>query len=334
MLLWLVFAGFTMPFRANGEEPGPYFLAERSSEIVLADEFSAAATSQQDAEGLWDSQLSSNTRGPSVFRQGTLLAFFGVDGAKQPQDFGANAHLGVAANLEYAGPLVPQMGIGFQIGTRSIFHGNAVQVFELLGESKDRYQNYTTVGAFKRWDNGFSLGAVYDFLNQESFDSFTLSQWRIRASIELSPSTELGITLNLSDRDDTGFFNTQQVQLEPIEQLHIYLRRRWQTGVESSFWIGVADEHSEENVVTGTLPPKTNQILFGSEIHVPLNHWLALYGETNLMMPADTGAVDAYLGFQFAPQGVARSRSRSNRYRAMLPVGSNPSFTTNLTRVP
>jgi hypothetical protein len=263
---------------------------------------------------------------------GTFTSFFGIDGSKQPQDFGANANLGVAAQLNYAGPLIPSHGIGFQIGNRSVFSGNAVQVFELLGESKDRFQNFTTVGLFQRLNSGFTYGFAYDYLTQESFDNFSLGQWRFRASFDLTPVDEIGVTLNFLDRNDSGRFNSEAVQLDPVEQLHVYLRHRWQSGVNTSFWIGVADKHAEENAITGTLPPKTNQILFGAEFFAPLNNWMAIYGETNLMMPADTGAVDAYLGIQLAPQGIYRTRSRNNRFRNFLPVASSATFTTDLNR--
>jgi hypothetical protein len=266
------------------------------------------------------------------FCSGTWTSFFGLDGSKQPQDFGANANLGVAAQLNYSGPLVPRYGIGFQLGSRVSFSGNAVQVYELLGESKDRFQNFTTVGLFQRFDSGFSYGVAYDYLNQESFDKFTLGQWRFRASLDLTPVDEIGVTFNFSDRSDAGSFNADNVVLEPVEQMHVYLRHNWQSGVNTSVWVGVADQHSEENAITGTLPPKTNQILFGAEIFAPLNNWMAIFGETNLVMPADTGAVDAYLGLQIAPQGIRRSRSRQNRYRTFLPVASNPTFTTDLNR--
>ena len=269
---------------------------------------------------------------PDCYGGGTFLSFLGVDGSKQPQDFGANANLGLAGSLSYSGPLLADYGIGFQIGTRAVFTGNGVQVFELLDEPKDRFQSFTTVGIFQRLDNGISFGAAYDYLSQESFDNFTLSQFRVRVNFELTPVDEIGVTLNFSDRSDTGMFNSIPVELEPIEQLHIYLRHRWQSGVETSIWVGVADSHTEENVVTGTLPPKNNQILFGSEIHIPLTRWLAIYGEDNIVLPADTGAIDAYLGIQIAPQGVVRSRSRRNRFRALLPVASSPSFTVDLNR--
>ena len=269
---------------------------------------------------------------PTYYEGGTFLASLGPDGSKQPRDFGVNANIGLAGGLSYSAPVNSDLGIGFQIGTRFVFNGNAVQVFELLGESKDSFQSFTTVGIFQRLDNGFSYGAVYDFVTQDSFDNFTLGQWRLRASKDISPIDELGVTLNFSGRSDTGSFNSIPVVLDPIEQLHIYLRRRWQSGVMTSGWVGVADGHSEENAVTGTLPRKTNQILLGAEIHAPLNQWLAIYGETNIMMPADTGAVDAYLGIEFAPQGSRRSRSKRNRFRALLPVASSPSFTTDLNR--
>lgn len=268
----------------------------------------------------------------SYFDQTTVTGFFGIDGSKQPQDFGVNANLGVAGSIAMSAPLWREQGIGLQVGTRAVFTGNAVQVFELLGESKDRFQNFTSVGLFKRFENRFAIGATYDWLNQESFDNFTLSQWRVRASVDVNKQVEIGVTINIADRTDEGSFNLERVTLEPVDQVSIYLRQRWGTGVITTFWLGVADEHSEENAVTGTLPVKTNQVLFGADIFAPLNHWMAIYGETNLVMPADTGAVDAFLGLRFAPQGIRRSRCRNNRFRSLLPVASNPSFTTNLSR--
>jgi hypothetical protein len=263
---------------------------------------------------------------------GTWSIWSGIDGSKQPQDFGANANVGGSLKVSYSGPLLAERGIGFQIGSRVNFQGNAVQVYELLGEEKDRFQGFTSVGLFQRNDSRINYGVVYDFLTQQSFDNFTLGQWRARVSFDLTPADELGVTMNFSDRSDSGRFNDIDVELEPIEQLHVYLRHQWRSGVITSTWVGVADKHSEENVLTGALPPKTNQISFGAEFFAPLNHWLAIYGETNLIMPADTGAVDAYLGIEFAPRGIRRSRSRTNLFREFFPVATNPTFTSDLTR--
>lgn len=272
----------------------------------------------------------------SVAGSGSWSFFSGVDGSKQPQDFGANAHLGLRTSIDYAASLNVESGIGFQVGTAAVFHGNAVQVFELLGESKDRFQSFTTLGLFQRSDSGLTFAATYDLLVQDSFDDFRLGQWRLLASIPVNANLELGTVVNLAADDDTGQFTAGgspiDVRLEPIEQLKIFLRTDWQSSARTTFWVGVADEHSEENVVTGTLPPKNNQILFGADLFAPLNRCLALYGETNLMMPADTGAVDAWLGIQFVPGGL-HFRDRTNRFRPALPVASNTTFANDLMRL-
>ncbi len=266
------------------------------------------------------------------FQKGTFTSLFGIDGSKQPQDFGANANLGIAVRLAWSAPIAEQHGLGYQIGTRATFTGNAVQVFELLGESKDRYQNFTTVGLFRRSQNGINSGVAYDWLHQESFDQFQLSQWRARFSFDVTETLEIGTTLFIADKSDTGMFNSESVRLEAIDQLNIFLRKRWETGAITAFWIGVADTHSEENAITGTLPPKDNQVLFGAELFSPLNSWIAIYGQTNLVMPADTGAVDAFLGVEFSPRGILQARDRRNQFRPMFSVASSPTFTTNLQR--
>ena len=263
---------------------------------------------------------------------GTFTMFAGIDSSKQPQDFGVNSNLGGLFRVNYAAQLFPGSSIGFQAGSSASFTGNAMQVYESLGESTDRFQSFNTVGIFQRTPIGFSWGAVYDFLYQDSFDEFYLGQVRVRASIDVGHQTEIGATFNISTRGDSGQFNNTTVYLDPIDQYHIYCRRYWQSGVNSACWIGIADEHSQENIVTGTLPVKNDTILFGADFMAPLNGCMALYGATNLMMPADTGAVDAFLGIEFSPQGIARSSGRTNPFRAYMPVAASPFFTTNLTR--
>ena len=264
---------------------------------------------------------------------GDISFFAGIDGSKQPQDFGANANLGTRLRANYAAPLFAPYGIGMQIGTAVAFSGNAVQVFELLGESKDRFQNFTTIGIFQRTGHPFSWGLVYDYLSQESFDKFILSQWRLGINLRVNACTEIGAVLNFSERADRGRFNDGiEVELRPVEQLKFYVRREWQTHIVTNIWIGIADRHSEENVVTGTLPPKDNQLLIGAEIFAPLNDFVAIYGSTNLVMPADTGAVDAFLGLELSPRSIYHSRGLRNHFRSFLPVASNPTFTTDLNR--
>ena len=268
---------------------------------------------------------------PEIQRLGNIELFFGIDGSKQPQDFGVNANLGIRSHAAWSQPLFERIGVGIQLGTAVVGSGNAVQVFELLGESVDRWQSFSTVGVFQRLPGGFSWGFAYDYLYQNSFDDFNLGQWRVRASQLIGASWELGATANLGSRSDNGVFNSTAVDLESIDQFHVYVRKFWPNQIFTTAWLGLSDGHSEENAITGTLPRKNDTVLFGADLYVPLTNHIAIYGETNMIFPADTGAVDAFLGFEFAPFGTAISKM-ANRYRPFLPVAGNPTFTTNLSR--
>ncbi|MEQ1903294.1 MAG: DUF6666 family protein [Pirellulaceae bacterium] len=262
---------------------------------------------------------------------GERTFFMGLDGSKQPQDFGANAHLGMQTHFAWSGPLIPELGIGYQVGGGITAAANAVQVFELLGENSGRFQAFSTAGLFRRFDNGFAIGAVWDYQYQESFANFSLNQFRIGASQFLGDRDQIGLTAILPSSDATAVFNATTVNLDPIAQGRLFWRRFWDTGTQTTIWGGLAEGHSEENVLTGPGSPKDEVLLFGADILAPLNNFVAVYGEANLMMPPDTGGVDAFLGLQFyRGGGVASARRR--QWSPVLPVASNSSFTVDLNR--
>ena len=266
---------------------------------------------------------------PNDRRLGTFYAFMGIDGSKQPQDFGVNANFGGQARFSYSGPLFGDTGVGFQLGTSITAYDDAVQVFGIVGEETERFQSMTTIGVFKRSDNGLFAGAVYDYAAVESYDRFQLSQWRLRAGYQVSPTMEFGTTFNLRGQQDDADFNGTLFSLRPIEQLSIYGRKLWKTGIQTMAFVGVSEGHGESNLVSGIEPRKNNQFLFGADIIAPLTDRLAIHGETNLIMPADSGAIDAFLGFEYVPRGIARKTIR-NRYREMLPVATSTTLTTDL----
>ena len=260
---------------------------------------------------------------------GVFTTFLGLEGSKQPQDFGVNANFGGRLAFNYAGPLLKDAGVGFQIGSSYVGSGNAVQVFELLGESTGRYQQYTTIGIFRRSNGPISFGAAYDHLYQNSFDKFNLGQLRLRMGYLLNQNTEIGTTANLSSRSEVGSFNDTDVRLTPIEMLNLYIDHQWQSQARTRMWIGVADGHGEANAAFGDRARKNNQVTFGAEIFAPLNNFAAIYGEANIIMPADTGAVDAYLGMQLIPGGINRV-GRTNRFRGMFSTASSATFANDL----
>jgi hypothetical protein len=111
----------------------------------------------------------------------------------------------------------------------------------------------------------------------------------------------------------------------------MFWRHTWEAGGETTVWLGIADRHGQANIALGDRAETGHVILFGADFQVPLNDHLALFGEANFVSPADTGTVDAYLGFAYYPGGGAQGW-RKRAWSPVLPVASSPSFVTNLTR--
>lgn len=261
-----------------------------------------------------------------------LSLFLGLNGSKQPQEFGVNAHFGgqFAANVGI--PLSDETGIGLQAGTAINYTDNAVQVFERVDGTSGRFQSFTTVGLFQRND-GIIWGAAYDFLFQDYYDEFHLGQWRGKIGTELDDRNEVGLRASIANHGDRGVYRAPaiNVTLDPITQGSVYWTRTWDNCAATTFWLGLADGHAEPNLALGDLPATNERFLFGAEIHVPLNDHLALFGQGNFIMPADTGTVDSYLGIVFYPDGGSWT-ARTRRFSPVLPVANITSFAVDFAR--
>lgn len=95
-----------------------------------------------------------------------LRLFLGLEGSKQPQEFGVNAHLRGRAAANLAIPLMEEIGLGLQAGIGFNYTDHAVQVLEGIGEVRGRSQIFTTLGLFQRSDDGLIWAAAWDHLNQ------------------------------------------------------------------------------------------------------------------------------------------------------------------------
>lgn len=264
----------------------------------------------------------------SLFDEFTALVAF--DGSKQPQDFGVNANAGLQGSVNWGLPLLPTWGIGMQLGTNYTATENAVRVYELLGETTTRHQSFTTIGFFQRLENGFAWGGVYDFLYEDSYDNFALGQWRLRGSYRFSSQREVGVTANLRSNSDSGVWGAATpVTLKSINQGSMYYRKFWTTGAQTTIWGGLADRHSEDNVVTGQSPAQHNSFLFGADVLMPLNSNWAIYGEANMITPFDTGTVDAFLGIQWYPTSRSFS-ARRGWFSPLFSTASPVSFAVDL----
>ncbi|WDI43007.1 DUF6666 family protein [Bremerella sp. P1] len=260
-----------------------------------------------------------------------LELFAGLDGSKQPQDFGVNAHFGGRLHANWGIPVFHDSGIGIQIGTALSQTDHAVAVTNTLEGSSGRTQSFITAGVFQRSCSGWNWGVVYDYLYEDDYDLLSLSQIRGTLSYELNECNEIGFVgmapLSGADADWGG----NAVYLRPLAQGRFFWRHWWQTGAHTTAWMGMADSHGQANVALGDSDETGEVIVFGADFQTPLNDYVALYGEANFVTPADTGTVDAFLGIAFYPGGGAW-RWQRRQSTALLPVAGSPSFSTDLRR--
>jgi hypothetical protein len=74
-----------------------------------------------------------------------------------------------------------------------------------------------------------------------------------------------------------------------------------------------------------------NVFVYGAELSLPLSERFAVSGAANLVTPASTGTVDAYLGVTFYP-GRSGMRAATNRFAPLIQVANNPEMAINLRR--
>ncbi len=177
-------------------------------------------------------------------------------------------------------------------------------------------------------ESGFNWGFVYDFMHENYYDSFSLGQWRLDASYQVTPCTAFGVWSAISSQSESGHYTTIPVTLTPISQVNLYWSQTWNGGVQTMIWGGWADGHGQVNVVLGDLPRIENPFVFGAQLFVPLNDKWAIFGQGNFITPAASGTVDSYLGFAYYPFGG--SRSAASRFAPLQTVAAPTNFAVDL----
>lgn len=260
----------------------------------------------------------------------TLQLFGGLEGSKQPQDFGVNANFGSRWAVNWGFPLLAEKGIGAQIGTSINETDNAVQVFERVGASSHRTQSFSTFGLFQRTDT-WRWGIAYDLLYESYYDQFTLGQWRGRVGYATSSTDEFGVWFAIPQQSSQGKFLTIPVQLSTLTQGSCYWQHQFSAGTRAMCWAGAAEGHAQANLALGDLPTTGTQFVFGAEVDVPLNSCFSMYGQANFVGPADSGTVDSFLGIAYYPGGRAFPTSRGP-FSPFQALANSPMFSVDLHR--
>lgn len=265
----------------------------------------------------------------------TLSIFAGIEGAKQPQDFGVNAHLGGRIHADAGFPLLESAGLGIQFGVGLNLTENAVQVFERISESDDRFQLFFTPALFQRFENGLSWGLGVDYVYEDYFDDYSLFQARGQIGFAVDEGNEFGVRLSLPLSSDRGTFSsslgTFSVRLDPIAQGALFWRHFWESGADTVVWAGLTEGTGQPNLALGDRGDTGPRAVIGFEMYAPLNDYFAIFGQSNFILPVDTGTVDAYLGLSIHPWGGAAG-SRRHPFAPLLTTANNTTFSVDFDR--
>jgi len=259
-----------------------------------------------------------------------LGVFLGLDGSKQPQDLGINANMGIrwAANLGL--PINDALNLGAQIGIGQNFSDAAVHVLEQVEGTSSRRQTFLTAGVFQRLAR-LNWGLAYDASLQTYYDDFSFGQVRGQLGVAVRESDELGVRVAKSAKGDSGTMGGTPVQLDPISQVTGYHRHTWATSAQTTVFAGIARGHHNVVWVFPDNSRDENVFVYGAELSLPLSERFAVSGSANLVTPASTGTVDAYLGITFYP-GRSGMRAATNRFAPLIQVANNPEMAINLHR--
>jgi hypothetical protein len=258
-----------------------------------------------------------------------LSLFLGLTGSKGPEDLGINANFGFRTAVNWGFPVLEPYGLGVQAGTSLNYSRTAVRVLRAIDGTRDRFENFSTVGLFQRSPWGVNWGLVYDFVDERYYSHFDLGQWRGQVGYDVTANDEAGLWGAWREHGDGASVGNAAFALRPILQGNLFWRHTWGIEAQTRFWLGVAEGHGRFIYLAPGQPPVHHPVVFGADLYVPLTDSLAIFGEANFITPNDSGTVAASLGVVFYPGGGARRASRS-RFAPLLPLANNPTFATDL----
>jgi hypothetical protein len=244
-----------------------------------------------------------------------------ADAFQGPMDLdGLNANFGVRVAVNGALPISRALGIGLQAGTSGAFadfHGT-----QYTG-SRVRSQNFTTVGIFQRLCLGqgaIKYGFAFDWLFDDYYTSFTMSQWRVKLGWEVSSVAEIGLWSTIpNDGDDVELGADPALmrleQFKPFSQGALYWTRCWTNGTTTTAYVGIADEPGEW--------------VFGGDARIPMGGSLAFIGNLHYILPSAGGMKgqeeetwNLGLGFEWTPSPCA-NRCRVGKFTPLFRLADN-----------
>lgn len=287
-----------------------------AAQSVVATETAAAPTSGAAAQNVSTSRIE------------RLDTFLGLDGSKQPQDLGINANIGPRAAINMSLQAIRRAGIGVTVGQAVNVADAAVSVLERIDGTSGRTQSFTSVGIYQLtgrliWRFG------YDLLHQSYFDRVWLGQWRGSAGWMLGSRDELAAWFTMPSRSSDARLGDTTVRLQSMAQAAGVLRHRWPSGARTGLWAGVSRGHHDVVLVFPENDPARPAFVYGADLLMPLNDRWSVVGATNLVTPAASGTVDAFMGVTV---NFGRMPRADLRTPGAADIANNTTFPVDLSR--
>lgn len=283
----------------------------------------------------------------------------GVQAFKGPLNLGTDGSFGFheGVNLGAAVPWVT-LGIGWQFGvqgTQSNFGGQG-----WLSDD-ERNQVFVTAGFFRRVDCGLQGGVVVDYLRDEWFYDFSLSQIRAELSWVSGGCCEFGVFANMSNGEDTSevSINSGQIDNLPLndgdeltadatELFAIFYRHHFGDCGQTygRIYLGITGDRGS---ILADFVDEGASAVIGADMHICLSDSWALETGFTYLPASDDGTVGFDDGDPIAigalqeswniginlvwyPHGQTYGQCRSY-YRPLFNVADNGSFLTHITGV-
>ncbi len=252
----------------------------------------------------------------------------GVQGFKSPVDQGVNGDFGFHEGLNWGSPLWDAAGIGAQVG----FEADHSDLSRTNATDLHRNQYFVTAGLFHRpqCGNGFQYGLVYDYLNDDFVDDFTVSQLRGEFSF-VSNCHEIGFWFTSRTSSKTLTSTTTvpgaaalrtSITYTPEDMYAFYYGHHFCNGAEGRLWGGFTGDSGG---------------MIGADFKVPMSDCLALESGFNYLIPKSgtTGSLppeswNLAMNLVWYP-GSHTHQSYSSPYRPLFDVANNGWLNVNRT---
>lgn len=255
-----------------------------------------------------------------------LQLFAGTHAFKSAPDLGVNGNFGFHEGINFAAPLWCE--IGFQVGAQVVhsdFSGNSIG-----GGGDKRNQTFLTAGLFHRSMCGLQYGVVYDYLSDDFYIDYNLSQVRAEMSWVFCSGNEIGFTGSFGSDRKTDQFEIdgvlQNIAIESLDLYQFFIRRPICNRGQARVWGGFTG--GSDGIV-------------GGDIWLPIGPRWDLLTNGVYVIPQEGGVQNGYateawslsvnlIWRPFAPCEEA-SCGPPNAFRPLFNVADNSNFVLDAT---